>query len=394
MSNRSLRIAMLAHSTNPRGGVVHALELSDALTRLGHAAVVHAPDASGRGFFRAPLTPAVAVMATPAERDVAAMVEARIADYVRHFEQRAHRDFDLYHAQDSISGNALAELKARGLIPGFARTVHHIDHFTDPRLAQWQARAIAEADEIFVVSRIWQQKLQEDFSRAATVVGNGVDTARFAPGRTAADKALAARHGIGGSPVYLAVGGVEARKNTHQILAAFRQVLAVHPGAQLVIAGGASLLDHSAYRQSFDVMLRAQPALERAVLRLGPVPDADLPSLYRLADALVFPSVKEGFGLVVLEAMTSGTPVVTSRIAPFTEYLGDDDVVWCDPGHAGSIANAMMTAVAEPLRTRLKRRGVLLAHRYDWRHTAKAHLPVYHRLMEINMELKMEPHHA
>ena len=71
--------------------------------------------------------------------------------------------------------------------------------------------------------------------------------------------------------------------------------------------------------------------LDRAVVCLGPVPDADMPALYRLADALVFPSVKEGFGLVVLEAMASGMPVVTSRIAPFTEYLDDDDVVWCDP---------------------------------------------------------------
>ena len=85
-SNRLPRIAILAHSTNPRGGVVHGLELADSLTRLGYEAVIHAPDASGKGFFRAPLSPAVAVMASPAGKNVAEMVQARIADYLRHFE--------------------------------------------------------------------------------------------------------------------------------------------------------------------------------------------------------------------------------------------------------------------------------------------------------------------
>ena len=75
-SNRLPRIAILAHSTNPRGGVVHALELADSLTRLGYEAVVHAPDASGKGFFRAPLSPAVTVMASPATKNVAEMVQS------------------------------------------------------------------------------------------------------------------------------------------------------------------------------------------------------------------------------------------------------------------------------------------------------------------------------
>src|SRR5215475_2356962 len=128
-----LRIAILAHSTNPRGSVVHALELGDALCRLGHDATVHAPDASGAGFFRRTRCATVSVAASPAGRDVSAMVETRVADFVRHFETAGRRNFDVWHAQDGISGNALATLKERGLINGFARTVHHIDTFADPR---------------------------------------------------------------------------------------------------------------------------------------------------------------------------------------------------------------------------------------------------------------------
>src|SRR6202041_1568791 len=115
--------------------------------------------------------------------------------------------------------------------------------------------------------------------------------------------------------------------------------------AQLVVAGGASLLDHATYRRQFDALIAADNELNRAVVCLGPVSDSEMPSLYRIADALVFPSVKEGFGLVVLEAMASGVPVVTSRIAPFTEYLGAGDVLWCDPYDPASIGAAMAAAL-------------------------------------------------
>lgn len=382
-SSAPLRIAMLAHSTNPRGGVVHAIELADSLTRLGHQAVVHAPDASGKGFFRAPLLPAVAVMAQPAAKDVAELVRTRIADYLRHFESPEHRRFDIFHAQDAISGNALATLKQRGLIGRFARTVHHIDHFSDPRLAEWQTRSIVEADELFVVSELWQKQILSAFGRDSTRIGNGVDIARFSAASGAIDQEVRAKYGINGSHVLLSVGGIEERKNSIRILEAFQQVLTIHRDAQLVIAGGASLLDHASYRKQFAAQLSANGILDRAVRCLGPVPDAEMPSLYRLADALVFPSVKEGFGLAVLEAMASGTPVVTSRIEPFTEYLHESDAVWCDPINVGSIANAMAMVLTDPQRSRLAQRGVLIARQYDWSNTARAHLPGYQRLMEL-----------
>jgi glycosyltransferase-like protein len=383
LSTRPMRIAVLAHSTNPRGGVVHALELADSLTRLGHEAIAHAPDPVGRGFFRAPLSPAVTVMASPAGRDVAAMVEARIADYVRHFERPDHRRFDVFHAQDAISGNALATLKERGLIRHFARTVHHIDHFTDPRLGTWQRRSITAADELFVVSEVWRERLKTDFGRRSITVGNGVDTTRFTSASTGFDNELRGRYHLNGNPVLLCVGGVEERKNSVRILEAFQQLLSIRPTAQLVIAGGASLLDHARYQLQFDAVIAASRSVGRAVIRLGAVPDKEMPSLYRLADALIFPSVKEGFGLAVLEAMASGTPVVTSRIAPFTEYLRDNDVVWCDPASVGSIANAMATVLHEPLRSRLAQRGILLARQHDWANTAQAHLPAYRHLIEL-----------
>ena len=383
--SRALRIAILAHSTNPRGGVVHALELGDALTRLGHEAVVHAPDPKGAGFFRPSLCATVSVSASPVGADVAEMVRIRAADYIRHFEKPANRDFDVFHAQDGISGNALASLRQRGLIRAFARTVHHVDAFRDPELLILQRRAILEADRHFVVSRLWQDLLDEMFALKATIVGNGVDTARFSPVRDGRESAVKARLGLGDGPVVLSVGGVEERKNTARILEAFLQLRALHPRAQLVIAGGASVLDHHLYRQAFAATLAASGLPADAVIRTGAVPQDDMPALYRLADVLAFASVKEGFGLVALEAMASGTPVVVSRIAPFTEHIGEDEAVWCDPLNPATIANALAVALSPELRERLAAIGPRAAARHDWAATARRHLAVYQSLAEPAM---------
>ena len=377
-----LRIAILTHSTNPRGGVVHALELGDALCRLGHDATVLAPDASDAGFFRETLCRTVSVAASRVGRDVTTMVETRVADYIHHLEHPTHRGFDVWHAQDGISGNALATLKERGLIAGFARTVHHVDSFADARLAALQARAIASADSLFAVSRLWGDWLAREFGSAPHLIGNGVDIGRFSPVADATDAALRALLKLSTGMVFLAIGGVETRKNTVRILEAFRIVHAHHPSSRLVIAGGASLLDHDAYQADFAATLAASGLPGGAVICTGPLPQALMPALYRAADVLVFPSVKEGFGLVALEAMASGVPVVTSRIAPFNEYLGEDDAAWCDPNDVTSIAAAMAVALEPPARARYSARGFAVAARHDWAKVAHAHLPAYEALSE------------
>jgi glycosyltransferase involved in cell wall biosynthesis len=149
-----------------------------------------------------------------------------------------------------------------------------------------------------------------------------------------------------------------------------------------VIAGGASLLDHGAYQIRFAEALAQSGLPAGAVVRTGPWPQELMPALYRAATALVFPSTKEGFGLVVLEAMASGVPVVTSRLAPFTEYLGDDDVLWCEPFDPTSIAAAMAQSLDVARRGHLVARGLLVAARHDWTSTAQAHLASYRGLQE------------
>lgn len=380
---RSLRIALLTHSTNPRGGVVHALELAEALVRSGQQPVVFAPDADGRGFFREAACPTVTVPATPAPDSLYDMIVARSGDYVRFFSDGSKRPFDVWHAQDGISAYALAELKQRGAIPGFARTVHHVDTFEEPRIAALQTHGIETADRLLVVSKVWQEALETTYGRSAVVVGNGVDLSRFNPEPDArSDRELRKLISLGDGAVFLAIGGIEARKNTIGILAGFAQCRSLIRNSKLIIAGGASLLDHSAYRREFDQVLESACLPKDAVVVTGPLPQHLMPALYRRASALVFPSFKEGFGLVVLEAMASGIPVITSRIRPFTDLLETDDVLWCAPDDSTSIAEAMIRAVEHPVRPHLVARGLAIAKRHSWDDTARAHLAVYQDLKE------------
>ena len=378
-----LRVAILTHSVNPRGGVVHALELGSALTRLGHEAVVHAPDPKGHGFFRPASCSTVAVPASVASNDVFAMATQRIADYVDHFGVAANRRFDVFHAQDSISANALATLRQRGLVGGFARTVHHLDTFDDARLSALQGRAVVSADAHFVVSQLWRETLAARYALDATMVGNGVDTERYSPVPDGRDTVLRDRLRLGAGPIILAIGGVEERKNTVRIVSAFCRLRAARPSAQLVIAGGASLLDHRPYRAQFEAAWRASGMPEDAVILTGPVTEHEMPALYRAADALAFPSVKEGFGLVAIEAMASGLPVILSQIRPFSDHIPVPAALWCDPLCIRSIADAMEAALDPPRRRHLIAEGLRVAARHRWTDTAQAHLETYARLMEL-----------
>lgn len=395
-AERPLRIALLTHSVNPRGGVVHTLELAKALHQAGQRVTVFVPAAPGEELFR-PVPFEVVRVAVPVAppHDVAAMVGTRIAAFEHLLAQRLRSGtapFDIFHAQDPIGGNALANLQDRGLVTGFFRTVHHLDDFTDTRLTAWQRRGVECASHVCCVSRVWQGVLRDAPHRVdAALVANGVDLDRYRrSGRgsrdaDARDAALLAGLGLRtgaahGEPVFLAVGGVEERKNTVRILQAFLLVRVRWPRAQLVVAGGASLLDHGRYAAAFhDTVAAADLSTGPggSLLLTGPVPDATLPALMRRADALVTPSLREGFGLVVLEALACGTPVVVARLAPFTEYLGDAEVCWADPLDPASIADAMAAALEPQRAADLAQALPEVCRRYSWTASAAHHLDLY-----------------
>ena len=396
---RELEIGLLTHSVNPRGGVVHTLELAEALHARGHRVTVFAPALPGQAMFRATRCELQLVPVRHRASSVVEMVATRRAAFVGHLrDQLSTRRFDVLHAQDAIGGNALADLHEAGEIAGFARTVHHLDTFDDPLLAAWQQRAFTAASQVLCVSRTWRDHLQAAHGIAAGLVPNGVDLQRFTPRPGAHDAEVASRHGLRpGATVLLAIGGVEARKNTLRLLQAFLQLRATRPDAQFVIVGGASLLDHDDYRARFDALLATSGAAADVVLT-GSVPDAELPALLRRADVLLMASLREGFGLVVLEALACGTPAVVSRVAPFTEHLAADEHVdhccWADPESPGSIAAAAGRALAPAHARALAAQAPPVCARFDWGASAATHEAHYraHRALARNADaLSLHP---
>lgn len=169
----------------------------------------------------------------------------------------------------------------------------------------------------------------------------------------------------------LSVGTLEPGKNRATLLRALAWLGRWGLPHTLVIAGQRGWGDATPER------LAAALGVSDRVYYLGYVPEADLPLLYNLAEAFVFPSWREGFGLPPLEAMACGTPVVASDRPAMPEVLGDA-AIYVPPGDARAVAAALARVLSDAtLRDELRRRGLEQAARYSWARTARETLAVY-----------------
>lgn len=203
---------------------------------------------------------------------------------------------------------------------------------------------------------------------SVTVAYHGVDTARFHP--PTAEQVADARRLLGGASEWIAfLGTLEPRKNVANLVRAFDLLAAHRPGLALALAGGRG------WDTELDGVIAAASARAR-IHSLGFVDDGVLPGLLGGAVAVAYPSLGEGFGLPVLEAMACGAPVVTTRLLALPE-VGGEAALYSEPD-AGSLAAALATLVDDPAeRARRSALGVTQAARFSWADSARTHLAVF-----------------
>jgi glycosyltransferase involved in cell wall biosynthesis len=184
-----------------------------------------------------------------------------------------------------------------------------------------------------------------------------------------ARRALAA-HLPGPEPYVLAVGALEPKKNLVTSLRAWARIAHRWPH-RLVVAGPPG------WRVQEALDLLETPALHGKVQRLGYVPRPLLPALYAGADVFVFPSIYEGFGMPVVEAMACGTAVVTSNVSSLPEAAGGAALL-VDPRDDAALAEAIEAVLTDAARRAdLVRRGLERAARLRWSDTARHYLDIF-----------------
>jgi alpha-1,3-rhamnosyl/mannosyltransferase len=276
------------------------------------------------------------------------------------------------------------------LYPGrLVVTIHDIIHVLFPEflphalgfayarlLIRW---AVRRARRVVTVSETTASDLRRLFGASGDrlrVIPNGVHDSFFSPADAAGEEARRARLGVQ-PPYLLHVGNHKPHKNAESVLKAYHILFAQDDDGlpPLVLAGG--------FECGGTLWARAQAmGLGDRVRCVGHVEQDDLVALYRGATAFIYPTLYEGFGLPVLEAMASGVAVVAGDVAAVREVAGDV-AVRVNPRDVVALAAAMRRILDHPqLRAELSQRGRRAAARYRWRQAAEATLAVYRAVQE------------
>jgi glycosyltransferase involved in cell wall biosynthesis len=286
----------------------------------------------------------------------------------------------------SLSDCAIVHATNHAAVPPAGRaqrlvvTVHDLafDVFPElfPRGWRWLYRAgvraaVRRADAILTPSAATKKDLCARYGTDPATVHVTPLASSLASADGEPERVLA-RLGVS-RPFVLFAGTLEPRKNVVRLIRAYRRVAGGGLPHALVLAGptgwGADRVAHE--------LALAGPG---EIVRTGLLAAEDLDALYRAADAVAYPTLYEGFGLPVVEAMARGAPVVTSAVSSIPE-VGGDDVVYVDPLDEASIAAGLERVLRdERLAAELRSRGPARAARFSWSATARATLDVYRAL--------------
>jgi D-inositol-3-phosphate glycosyltransferase len=404
----SLRVAVLSVHTCPlaalggkeTGGMnVYVRELGRELSRMRVAADIFTRSQNPSIPRVSLVGDGVRVIHLPAGPE-APMPRERVHDHLDEFVEgvEAFRlaqglDYDLIHAHYWLSGAVGLSLRERWGVP-LVQMFHTLGRLKNDatrngaerepalRIAE-EARIVGAADRLVAATVVERAHLARHYGADPTriaVIPCGVDTALFMPGdQAAARRAL----GLDDRPRLLYVGRIAPIKGLETLLDGMARLRAGGSRAHLCIVGG----DADEPLNGHEAELRAQLArlaLGDAVTFVGPQPQERLRTWYVAADATVLPSYYESFGMVALEAMACGSPVIASRVGGLQTTVRDRVTGVLVPDHdAGALAAGLARLLGDPdLRWRLGREGVRWAAQHRWPCVAEAVCREYAALVE------------
>jgi D-inositol-3-phosphate glycosyltransferase len=411
----SLRVAMLSVHTCPlaalggkeTGGMnVYVRELSRELARMGLGVDVFTRSQDPTIRRVVSLGEGARVVHLPAGPQ-APMPRERVHDHLDEFVDGVEAwriasgvEYDLVHAHYWLSGVVGLALRERWGVP-VLQMFHTLGRFKNGaarRRADFEPsvrldeerRIVAQVDGLVAASAVERRALVDAYGAdpaRAVVIPCGVDTALFRPG----DRDTArARVGAGEPPLVVYVGRIAPIKGLETLLDAIAHLRAAGSVVRLLIVGGEA--DEPVDGHEAEIRQRVDGLGLREVVRfVGAQPQEALRDYYLAADVTVLPSYYESFGMVALEAMACGSPVIGSRVGGLATTVRDGVTGYLVPdGDATALAERLEAVVGDAdLRFRLGREGVHWAARHRWPCVAEAICREYARL-----EARATPHLA
>jgi glycosyltransferase involved in cell wall biosynthesis len=288
-----------------------------------------------------------------------------------------HRHADIYHGLSQELPVGIEHTGVRSVVTMhdaiFVRYPELYDPFYRAIFIRKNIRSCRVADRIIAISEQTKRDIMEFFDadeRKIDVVYQGCNNIFRQPVSGEAIAAVRARYDLPSS-FLLTVGAIEPRKNQQLIIEAMHRS---DPGMPLVIIGGATK-----YLQILQKKLK-EYSLEKQVYILNNVSTADLPAIYRAASCMVYPSIFEGFGIPILEALCTGTPVVTSRGSCFEE-TGGKAALYTDPADADELADCLQRVLGDSeLRQRMTGEGMRHSLLFTDQEVSRNLMNVYKRI--------------
>lgn len=288
--------------------------------------------------------------------------------------------FSLYQCPTILPKNIKHIMLVHDIIPKLFP--QYLNNFRKKLYWQWTEWGIKKSDKILAISHYTEKDLIKHLNLNPKKIGVVYPDCGEEFSQKASDRQIQkvlGRYGLK-KPFILAGGGLEQRKNIENLLMAYKILLSESGSPikfpSLAIVG--KLMPQLAPLVTDAEKIVSRYNLTQSVKLLGFVPQSDLPSLYQSALGFVYPSFYEGFGLPVLEAMRSGTPVVTSKLTSLPE-VGGDGVLYCDAYDAKDVAMVIRNLVQnEKLRHQVVERGYQRAQKFSMENLVEKFLNLAH----------------